>query len=238
MGRFFSIDSKFSQFMTKLADFGLITIFTVVCSLPLLTIGPALTALFYVALKLVRDEEGYIFKGYFKAFKDNFVQSFLAEIVILLTGWFMFLFMEVVYRWSMAGGGWFLKIVYFLQLGTCVVLVAGVIYLFPLIARFKNKLIFQIKNAILMSVKHVPQTVIMLVVDTLLILYTANYPVLWVFDVGLIAFADSYVLASVFKLYMPKEETEEEDVIEDSEASEEQESPVSQDETESQDSNE
>lgn len=195
--------------MTKLADFGLITIFTVVCSIPLLTIGPALTALFYVALKLVKDEEGYIFKSYFKAFKDNFIQSFIAEIVILLVGWFMYLFMEVVYRWSMQESIWFLKIVYFLQLGVCVVLVAGVIYLFPLISRFSNKLIFQIKNSILMAVKHVPQTILMLVVDSLLIMYTRNYPFLWVFDVGLIAFANSMVLASIFKLYMPKENSEE-----------------------------
>ncbi|MGN0480290.1 MAG: YesL family protein [Lachnospiraceae bacterium] len=218
MGRFFSIDSGFYRFMTKVADFGLITIFTIVCSIPLITIGPALTAMFYVALKLVRDEEGYIFRSYFKAFKDNFIQSFLAEMVILVAGWFMYLFMEVVYRWAMDGGGWFLKVVYFLQLGVCVVLIAGVIYLFPLISRFKNKLIFQIKNAILMAVKHVPQTIILLVVDFLLIMYTRNYPVLWLFDVGLIAFANSFVLASVFKLYMPKEESETEESPESEES--------------------
>lgn len=212
MGRFFSIDSGFYRFMTKLADFGLITIFTIVCSIPIITIGPALTALFYVALKLVRDEEGYIFRSYFKAFKDNFIQGFFAEIVVAVTGWFMYLFMEVVYRWTMAGGGWFLRIVYFLQLGVCVVLISGVVYLFPLISRFKNKLIFQVKNAILMAVRHIPQTIILLVVDTLLIICTVDYPALWIFDVGLIAFANSFVLASVFKLYMPKEESDTDEV--------------------------
>lgn len=212
MGRFFSIDSGFYRFMTKLADFGLITIFTIVCSIPVITIGPALTALFYVALKLVRDEEGYIFRSYFKAFKNNFIQGFFAEIVVVVTGWFMYLFMEVVYRWTMAGGGWFLKVVYFLQLGVCVVLIAGAVYLFPLISRFKNKLFLQLKNAILMAVRHVPQTIILLVVDTLLILSTIDYPALWIFDVGLIAFANSFVLASVFKLYMPKEEADTDEV--------------------------
>lgn len=206
MGRFFSIDSGFYRFMTKLADFGIITILTVVCSIPIFTIGPALVALFYIALKLVKDEEGYVFRGYFKAFKENFVQGFLAELVVAAVGWIMYLVMEGTYRWAMADGGWPLKIMYMLQLGLCVVLIASVIYLFPLIAKFKNKLYLQCKNAFFMAVKHVPQTIIMLIVDGLLIFYTLDYPALWVFDVGLISFANSFVLARVFKLYIPKEE--------------------------------
>lgn len=212
MFKFLSIDSKFTAVMTKLADFGLITIFTVICSLPLLTIGPALTAFFYIGLKLVRDEEGYIFKGYFKAFKDNFVQSFLAEVVILVVGSLMGSLMAVVVNWTQQDHLSFLKFVWFLQIGVCVVLVAGVIYLFPLISRFKNNLPSQIKNSILMAVKHVPQTILMLIVDCLLIFYTLDYPFLWIFDVGIIGFANSMVLASIFRLYMPKENAEEDEL--------------------------
>ena len=40
-----------------------------VASIP---IGAAFTALHYVCLKMVRDEEGYITKDFFKSFKLNF----------------------------------------------------------------------------------------------------------------------------------------------------------------------
>ncbi len=209
MGRFFSIDSGFYRFMTKFADFCIITFLTLVCSIPLFTIGPALVALFYVALKLVKDEEGYVFRGYFKAFKENFLQGFFAELVVIAGAWIMYLVTEGTYRWAMSGGGWPLKILYFLQLGLCVVLIAGVIYLFPLIARFRNKLFLQCKNALLMSIRHLPQTIVMLVVNGLLIFYTLDYPALWILDIGVIGFANSFVLARVFKLYMPKEEGDE-----------------------------
>ena len=46
-----------------------------VCSLPIITIGASTTALYTVMLKLVKNEEGYIFKGFLHAFKLNFKQS-------------------------------------------------------------------------------------------------------------------------------------------------------------------
>lgn len=211
MGKWFSIDGSFYKLMTKVADFMILAFFTVVCSLPLLTVGPALTALFYVTLKLVKNEEGYVARSYFAAFKRNFLQGFLAELVVVATGVLMMVVMNVSYEWAMAEHSLLPRIIYFLQMGTTIVLSASLIYLFPLIARFDNTLSGTCKNAILMAVRHLPQTVIMLVVDALLILYTAQYPMLWFFDIALISFANSYVLARVFRLYMPKAPSEDED---------------------------
>lgn len=211
MGKIFSIDGGFFRFMTKVADFIIITFFTILCSLPLVTIGPALVALFYVALKLVKDEEGYIARSYFKAFKDNFVQSFLASLIMFGFAMLMYATMNISYGWAITEGGIFPRIIWFLQLGVCIVLIATTVYLFPLIARFSNNVVAQIKNSMLMAVKHIPQTVVMLVMDGLLLIYTLDYPVLWFMDVALIAFMNSYILARVFKLYMPKEPSEEEE---------------------------
>lgn len=41
----------------------------------IITIGPSLTAMYTVLLKLVRNESGYIAREYWRAFRDNFRQA-------------------------------------------------------------------------------------------------------------------------------------------------------------------
>ena len=72
MGRFFSIDSPLFSFLTKVADLILLNFLALIFCLPVITVGASLTALNYVALKIVRDEECYITRSFLKSFKENF----------------------------------------------------------------------------------------------------------------------------------------------------------------------
>ena len=65
MERFFNMDNKFFSAISRVADLIILNILCLVCCLPVVTIGPSLTALFYVTLKMVRNEESYIAKGFF-----------------------------------------------------------------------------------------------------------------------------------------------------------------------------
>ena len=51
---------------------------------PIVTIGPALTALYYMTLKMARNEETYIIRGFFKSFKENFRQAIVIWLIILV----------------------------------------------------------------------------------------------------------------------------------------------------------
>ena len=75
MGRIFSLDSPLFSFLNKVADLILLNILTMICCLPIITIGASMTALHYVVLKMVRDEESYIVRSYFKSFRQNFKQA-------------------------------------------------------------------------------------------------------------------------------------------------------------------
>ena len=66
---------KFFAFATKLAQLMWLNILTVVCSLPLVTIGAAFTAMHRVLVDIYRDEENKITRTYFKSFKANFWQA-------------------------------------------------------------------------------------------------------------------------------------------------------------------
>lgn len=69
---FFNLDSPVMRFLTKVADLIILNILFLICCIPIVTIGAASTALYTVTMKSVRDEESYVIRSYFKAFKDNF----------------------------------------------------------------------------------------------------------------------------------------------------------------------
>lgn len=54
------MDGKLAQFMSKLADVILLNVLLVACSIPIVT------AFYYVMLKLVKNEESYVFRSFLK----------------------------------------------------------------------------------------------------------------------------------------------------------------------------
>ena len=57
--KLFNLDSPLMQGLTKVADLLWLNILTIICSVPIVTIGASLTAMNYMALKMsVEFEEG------------------------------------------------------------------------------------------------------------------------------------------------------------------------------------
>ena len=71
MGGFFSLDSKFMQAMSRVADLIILNVIYLVTCLPVITIGAAGTAMYTVCFRLGTDREGSLVKGYFRAFRDE-----------------------------------------------------------------------------------------------------------------------------------------------------------------------
>ena len=61
MNKIFNPDSRFMQVMNKFADIMLLNVITLLCYIPIITIGPATTAMHYVLLKLFRNESVILF---------------------------------------------------------------------------------------------------------------------------------------------------------------------------------
>ena len=80
--KFFNLDSPLMKFLSRMTDILWLNILTVVCSIPIITAGASFTALHYVCLKMVRDEEGYITKTFFRSFKENLKQGIGATFVL------------------------------------------------------------------------------------------------------------------------------------------------------------
>lgn len=84
MDRFFNMDNKFFTFMSRVADLIILNLLCIVCCIPVVTIGPSIAAMFYVTLKMVRNEESYIVRGFFKSFKQNLKQGIVINLIMLV----------------------------------------------------------------------------------------------------------------------------------------------------------
>ena len=80
----FGIDSKFYEVVSRIADLVVVNLLFVLCSLPIITIGASTTALYGVTKKMAENREGYIFRNYFRLFKENFKQSTIMWSILLL----------------------------------------------------------------------------------------------------------------------------------------------------------
>jgi uncharacterized membrane protein YesL len=200
--RIFDLQNPFWNFIGKLVDAVWLNLIFVVFSLPIFTIGASTTAMFSVTLKMARDREGYVFRGFWKAFKENFKQATLIWLGILVAG--IILATDIQYFYSQ--DSLFARLALFLMIGIVVLLFTMMIYIFPLLAQFDNSIKQTVKNSLLIAIRHLPWTVLFILIYALLALgiwLMFEFMVLFIF--GIAAFLLSYIYSKIFIRYIPEE---------------------------------
>ena len=84
MSGIFDPENKVMQIGVKFADLLLVNAMTIVFSVPVVTMGAALSAMHDQVLKIWRDEQTGIIKGYWKAFRENLKQGTKLFLMYLL----------------------------------------------------------------------------------------------------------------------------------------------------------
>lgn len=207
---FFNYDNPVWRFIGKFFDIMILNVLWFVCSIPVVTIGASTTAVYYVTLKLVRDEEDSTVKAYFKAFKENFKQATIIWLILLVIGiiigfdLYFFLMMNTAVST-------FRTIMLAIFGGFAIIYLCIFLYVFPLQSKFYNPIKRTIFNAFFMSIRHFLQTLGLLVMDIgipalALLAVPMLQPLLFLFGFPLLAFINSYVFVVVFDKYIPKKE--------------------------------
>ena len=146
----FSYDSPSSRFLYFVADIVTLHFLWILYSLPIITIGASTTALYYSCMKRIRTGEGYVTQNFRKSFRQNFKQSTILWIVLLLVG----LVFSIDIRFRMALGNTMGRV----MLVSCSVFlipfVLLALYIFPVQAKFENNIFNNVKNALLMSIQY------------------------------------------------------------------------------------
>ena len=134
-------------------------VLALICCLPVVTIGASLTALSYVALRVARNEEGYIIKDFFRSFRENLKIATIIWLILLLFITFFSLDIYIINHTEAVFPD-FIKIVLMVAIAAILLLMT---YLFPMIAKFQNTLGGYLKNGIMMTILNLPKAILMLV---------------------------------------------------------------------------
>ena len=205
MRNFFNLDSPFMIFLSDLTDVVILNVLCLICCIPIITIGPSVTAMHYVTLKMVREEEGYVLKSFFKAFKENFKQSIIVWMGFLVITLVFFLDYKILKASGIEQNKIYIMIIGAIYLLVCLT----VMYIFPLLCRFENTLKQTVKNAIFMSILHIFKTIIMAVIYVVpFILLPLHYnliPIFLIIGLSGPAYLNSFIWKSIFKKYEPEE---------------------------------
>lgn len=211
MDRIFNMDNKFFTFMGRVADLILLNIIFLLSCIPIVTIGASITAMYYVTLKMARNEDSYIFRSFVKSFKQNFKQSTIIWLILLAVGALLFVDFNIM---EQAGSEGVFKAVY---LGLYLLLLFfGMVfaYIFPLLSRFDNTVKNTFLNALKMAIAHFPYTVLILVITYVPMFLTLNYGVVLVYGAfvwiaagfAVTSFLNAKIFTKIFARYIPAPE--------------------------------
>ncbi len=204
----FSLDSKFTRIMGRVGDLMALNLIFLVTCIPLITTGAACTALYTVCFRLGTEREGKLVRTYFQSFKENFKQSTVLWLAVLVCGAasvvnaYLFYAMTGPIRWCF---------LLFTSLFALILLVTG--YIFPLLSQFSSSVRSTVRNALLLSVGYLPRSLLVAVLNILpvVLLLIAPYTflqvgVLWItLYFSTAAYGNSILLRKVFAPYMANE---------------------------------
>lgn len=206
MGRFLDMDSPIMRFLNRVADLMIMNFLMMFCCIPVITAGAAFTAMHYVFLKVVRGEEGYLIKGFFKSFKENFKQATIIWLLMLLVV-AVYVGDSFIFNYS---GLTFPKALIIAVVAVAVLLVLIAVYVFPLQARFENSVKNTLKNAMILAFANLPKTLLMVACYALpiVIVYFSSYAILFVFLFGISApaYGAAWIYSGIFKKLEPETE--------------------------------
>lgn len=198
-------EGKLILLCTKIAYSAYLNVLWFLCCLPVVTAGASTTALFYVTLKLAKDEEGNITRSFFRAFRQNFRKATVIWLLLLAGGIVLALDGYVFYHMHAENALW--------AVGTAIFLVAlaayaiVLMYIFPLLARFENTVKAMFLNSIMLGMRFLLCTVLMAVIYCAMAFVVINiFTPAIIFGEGLCALLCSHFLANILKLCEEKAE--------------------------------
>ena len=193
------------SFITKITYSAYLNLLWLVCCLPIVTIGASTTALFYVTLKVARNEEGSLTKAFFHSFKENFRQGTIIWLILLTVGIVLGVDGYIFYHMRFENAFWTVATAVFLIAAAAYAII--LMYIFPLLARFDNTIRTMFKNAIMLGMRFLLCTVVMAVIYFAMVFVIINiFTPMIIFGEGLCALLCSYLLSNILLLCQEKQE--------------------------------
>lgn len=199
--------------MTQVTDCIFLSLFWLITSFPLVTVGASSAALYDAVYYGFRRGDKHTWGRFFRSFKSNLKTGILPGIVYLvifgLGAW------GLITVWNNAV--WQnVSIAAFSAAALVVMLLLGILsILFPMLSRFNNSFGGLLRNTFLMGLLHTPRTLGLGLVNGLSILLSCRFILPLFFLPAVAALISTWLIEPMFKPYMGAEEnTESKDAAE------------------------
>lgn len=211
--RFFSYDGKPMEFLNKLGEIIILNIVFLICCVPIVTAGSALTSFYYAMMKSVRRERG---NGPIREFMSSMKRT-LGRGVLLTIGmiaWMTLLFLgrqmaltgaegTVSYAPEAESTVTFPVVLYGVAIVTSICVL---IYIFPVFSRFEMKMTQIIKLSFVMCIRFLPVTAAVAAGSAVigwLLIY--RLPIACILVVpGIWCYAVTFLMEKALRHYMPE----------------------------------
>lgn len=202
-------DGRVMNFLSRLGDMFILNVLYLISCIPVVTIGAATTALYYNTLKMAENRESYVWREYWKAFRQNFKQATIVWMILLACIFILGSDVLLLGGMSKALGSVVALIV--IVLGIFLIMMG--VYVFPVLARFDNTVKNSFKNALIMAVRHLPSTIVIVILHGLPLLpamvsiqvFLKGALVVLLFTVSILAYFQSKLFTRIFSNYYPKD---------------------------------
>lgn len=174
-------------------------------SLPVVTFGPATSALYYTVVKCFRQGEKSTFTLFWRAFRGNLKRGIGATLIAAP----VLLLLAAGYSIMKANWGTDFGAMMFVAYDIALVVPLGILcWLFPLQGRFDAPLRDGLRMAALLTFRHLPSTIILvlLTVETFVSLIEKWWPVF--FAPALWVLLESLFMERIFPKYLTEDEKE------------------------------
>ncbi len=206
----FNEDNFLHAALLRIWEIVIANLLFILCCIPIVTIGPAFSALYHCTLKMVKGTHVGTLKTFFRAFKQNFKQSLIVWLGIMVLGFVLF----ANYQFLTFQSGTVSQILMYLTAIVALFIGMIVLYIFPVIATFEGTLKMLLKNAFLFAFMKTFKSLFMVILWAFPFVMTyvdAQLQPLYVFcwfffGFATIAYICSFMFYKMFKPYLPVEE--------------------------------
>ncbi len=179
----------------------MLNVIFVFCCIPIVTIGPAYTALYYSVMKTVKKDRGYGVKNFFHSFKQNLLQGAAIWMIFLVLGTASGYLLYSLWNSTASGGPQF---TFWIVVVVAFFLLCMLVYIFPILSRFDFGLGQMFAFSYLMAVRYFIYSVLLIVLTAVCIAVGYICPPLVIIVLpALYAYISSSLIEKVFAVYMP-----------------------------------
>ncbi len=212
MEHIFNPDNPVFRFINKVLDTFALSLLWTLCSIPIITIGPATCALYYAMVKAIRRERSYASKEFFFAFKKNLKRGIPATVILIILGWVLLSadFPLMMTFWNT--GEIRADLAFVLLMLKLMILMGMACWIFPLMSRFDQKLLHLGQSALFLLLRYLHITLLLLVLLIIAVCLVRIELLLLAIVPGVTVYLVSRLLEPIFyKMVDPDEISDQDD---------------------------